>query len=87
MVMNKPGECRKCPTEMALCFGGAFIGPKPGYWRKSNLTYNFIKCVRPSACLYVHWLIIVYRGIVAPDYDPKGSCDDGHKGILCADCI
>lgn len=24
--------------------------------------------------------------MVAPNYDPKGSCDEGYQGILCADC-
>jgi hypothetical protein len=50
-MMDKPGECKKCPTELAICYGGSFIGPKPGYWRKSNATFNFIYCVNPNACL------------------------------------
>lgn len=50
--MNEPGDCQKCPIEQAYCYGGSFMGPKPGYWRKSNVTANFIKCVYPTACLY-----------------------------------
>ena len=46
-----PGDCKKCPTDVAICLGGSNIGPKPGYWRKSNLTANFIECVNPEACL------------------------------------
>jgi hypothetical protein len=75
-IINKPGECRKYPTEMAICFGGSFIGPRPGYWRKSNNTFKFMECVNPNGCL----------GILAPNYDPKGECREGYNGILCADC-
>jgi hypothetical protein len=59
-IMDKPGECRNCPKDKAICFGGSFIGPKPGYWRKSNVTFNFLHCVNPNACL----------GIIGPKYDP-----------------
>jgi hypothetical protein len=75
--MDKPGECKKCPTDQAICFGGSFIGPKPGYWRKSNSSFNFIKCVYPVACL----------GITPPEYTLTGDCRYGYKGILCADCF
>jgi len=60
--MKEPGECKDCPSDEALCFGGSNIGPKPGYWRKSNKTEKFIKCPNPSACL----------GILPPDYNPSG---------------
>ncbi|CDW73329.1 UNKNOWN [Stylonychia lemnae] len=32
--MREPGSCAICPTEKAVCLGGANIGPLPGYWRK-----------------------------------------------------
>jgi hypothetical protein len=46
-LMNEPGECKKCPTDFAICLGGSNIGPKPGFWRRNNQTANFIKCVNP----------------------------------------
>lgn len=49
--MTQPGNCLACPTTVATCFGGSFIGPNPGYWRKSNYTSNFIECLNPDACL------------------------------------
>eukprot|EP00347_Sterkiella_histriomuscorum_P001991 403369895 len=74
--MKSPGNCVTCPTTKAVCYGGSNIGPKPGYWRKNNYTSTFIKCLYTEACL----------GMVAPDYNPIGSCFDGYQGILCADC-
>ncbi len=75
--MTSPGDCSPCPTSKAVCNGGTNIGPKPGYWRKSNVTSIFIPCMRYEACL----------GMVPPDYDPKGSCAKGYGGILCSECI
>jgi hypothetical protein len=40
----EPGICSSCNDEVAICFGGSNIGPKPGYWRKNNETTSFIKC-------------------------------------------
>ncbi|CDW74521.1 UNKNOWN [Stylonychia lemnae] len=34
--MTSPGFCENCPSEKAICNGGAEIGPQPGFWRKSN---------------------------------------------------
>jgi len=42
--MVEPGSCISCPTLVAICRDGDKIGPKAGYWRKSNATDNFIKC-------------------------------------------
>lgn len=74
--MTSPGNCQECPTEKAVCMGGADVGPQPGYWRKSNLTSSFIKCLYEPACL----------GMVKPENNPCGSCLTGYQGILCADC-
>lgn len=43
-VPTVPTECKVCPVEKAFCNGGAFIGPRPGYWRKNNVTDDFIAC-------------------------------------------
>lgn len=66
--MTQPGDCKKCPTAKAICFGGSNIGPKPGYWRKNNITSNFIKCLYENACL----------GMLPPDNNPIGKCDTGY---------
>lgn len=40
------------------------------------MTSVFLKCFNEDACL----------GMFAPENDPKGSCNIGYKGVLCADC-
>ena len=57
--MTEPGECSVCPTDRAVCNGGGDIGPKPGYWRRSNATSTFIKCLFEAACL----------GMIPPEYN------------------
>ena len=66
--MTKPGECSSCPSTKALCTGGAGIGPRPGYWRKNNITTTFLKCMYKPACL----------GMIAPDFSPIGTCAEGY---------
>ncbi|CDW87604.1 UNKNOWN [Stylonychia lemnae] len=75
--MKEPGSCETCPTEKAVCNGGANIGPLPGYWRKSNASQRFEKCLYQPACL----------GMVAPKNNPMGDCSVGYRGILCADSL
>lgn len=58
--MTGPGNCDKCPTEKAVCYGGSNVGPKAGYWRRNNYTSDFIKCLYEPACL----------GMVAPENNP-----------------
>jgi len=74
--MTSPGTCSKCPSDKAICLGGKKIGPKPGFWRKSNATGFFVECPNYAACL----------GMIAPDYNPMGSCEIGYEGILCTEC-
>ncbi|CDW79545.1 UNKNOWN [Stylonychia lemnae] len=75
--MSSPGFCEICPTEKAICNGGAEIGPKPGFWRKSNSSKVFSKCLFEPACL----------GMIPPQNNLLGDCLNGYQGILCADCI
>ncbi|CDW84862.1 UNKNOWN [Stylonychia lemnae] len=72
----EPGVCTQCPSQRAVCLGGASIGPQPGYWRKNNKSETFITCLYQYACL----------GMIAPNYNPIGECSFGYQGILCADC-
>ncbi|CDW76199.1 UNKNOWN [Stylonychia lemnae] len=74
--MTQPGSCQICPTEKAICQGGAKIGPLPGFWRISNKSENFLLCLNEYSCL----------GMIPPLNDPLGECLQGYQGILCADC-
>mmetsp|Transcript_32875 Transcript_32875/g.37654 ORF Transcript_32875/g.37654 Transcript_32875/m.37654 type:complete len:200 (-) Transcript_32875:14-613(-) len=58
------------------CYGGSNVGPKPGYWRSSLTSDNFIACLYSSACL----------GYVSPSNNKLGECFTGYQNILCADC-
>ena len=59
-----PTACIQCNTVKEICLGGGLVGPKPGYWRKSSMTDNFLNCPVASSCL----------GMIAPDYNPMGDC-------------
>eukprot|EP00347_Sterkiella_histriomuscorum_P008702 403344080 len=74
--MTEPGNCISCPSDKANCYGGSNVGPKPGYWRKNNVTSNFVKCQYQDACL----------GMIPPENNPQGSCFQGYQGIICSDC-
>ena len=50
-IDGQPTECKSCPSDKAICLGGTKIGPLPGYWRKSNMTDDFIACKKPETCL------------------------------------
>jgi len=73
----EPGQCEPCPEEYAICYHGLYVGPKKGYWRKSNDTENFLQCLNEEACLPI-----------SPDngYSATGECAAGYQGVLCADC-
>ncbi|TNV74981.1 hypothetical protein FGO68_gene13540 [Halteria grandinella] len=70
---DEPGFCRKCPSLEAECFGGSAIFPKSGYWRSSNESDNFIKCLNPIACL-------------GGSNSNASQCQEGYQGILFSDC-
>eukprot|EP00347_Sterkiella_histriomuscorum_P017498 403349122 len=74
--MFEPGDCIKCPTDVAICLGGNKIGPQPGFWRKTNSTDRFIECFNYDACL----------GMLPPENNPLGVCSDGYFGLLCTEC-
>eukprot|EP00347_Sterkiella_histriomuscorum_P011011 403374086 len=74
---TSPGECEDCPTYKAYCLGGAVFGPKPGYWRKSNVTSAIVQCSYQLACL----------GMVEPNNNPIGDCAQGYQGVICNDCM
>ncbi len=75
-AMKEPGDCKPCDVEKASCTGGNDIGPKPGFWRPSNTSSNFMRCPNPDVCL----------GWIAPTWNPMGQCTEGYGGVLCAEC-
>ena len=75
-TMTEPGYCLPCDTDVSYCYGGSNIGPKAGYWRRSNTTDEFIKCLNQEACL----------GMQTSQSDPQGECLSGYQNTICADC-
>ena len=51
MAVNEITRCKECQSSVSFCMGGARIFPKPGYWRSSNISDNFIECYNSKACL------------------------------------
>ena len=74
-------KCNFCPSDKAICEGSSRIGPKNGYWRKSDSSDNFLQCFNPAAC------VSLYRNGNATDYKPTGWCADGYYGALCSSCM
>ncbi|CDW79375.1 UNKNOWN [Stylonychia lemnae] len=61
---SSPGQCLSCPTDKAICLGGADIGPLPEYWRKNNKTDVFIKQVLAIKDIKASYAQIVGKDIV-----------------------
>ena len=72
---TSPTSCLTCHPN-ADCFGGSTVSPKPGYWRSSQTSLQFLRCYTPSAC----------TGSSPDDFNPQGHCYPGYRGILCAQC-
>ena len=76
-AQTAPGSCKNWQTQKMYCKGGSNVGPKPGYWRSSLTSDNFISWLYYGACL----------GYVSPTNNKLGECFKGYQGILCADWI
>jgi predicted outer membrane repeat protein len=74
-TMSTPGSWKEWQTSKMYWKGGSDVGPKPGYWRSSNTSDNFISCLYSSACL----------GYVYPDYNNLGEWFTGYDGVLCSE--
>ena len=73
---TSPQECKECQKTRMYWRGGSDIGPRPGFWRSSTSSDNFIECLYKPACL----------GYVSPSNNNLGECFTGYQGILWADC-
>ena len=74
-MQTTPGSWKSWQTLKMYCNGGSNVGPKPGYWRSSLTSDNFISWLYYGACL----------GYVSPTNNKLGECFEGYQGILCAD--
>ncbi|TNV74918.1 hypothetical protein FGO68_gene11958 [Halteria grandinella] len=72
---GEPTTCKPCQLQYSYCLGGANVYPRPGYWRSSRLSENFMQCLNPASCL---------GGLITQD--PLGTCGEGYQGILCSSC-
>ena len=72
---TSPGSWKPCQAWRMFCHGGSDVGPKPGFWRSSNVSDNFIQWLYPGA-----WL-----GYVQPSNNSLGEWFTGYKGILWGD--
>ena len=74
-TQSSPGSCKDWQKQKMYWYGGSDIGPKPGYWRSSVTTDNFIACLYSAA-----WL-----GYVSPSNNNLGECFTGYQGIIWGD--
>ncbi len=67
-----------------MCLGGSNIGPKPGFWRISNQSYEFLPCKESQSCLGMNTeLALRVKDIPG---NSVGLCDkeNGYSGVLCS---
>ena len=74
-TQSSPGSCKDWQKQKMYWYGGSDVGPKPGYWRSSIVSDNFIHCLYSAA-----WL-----GYVSPTNNNLGECFTGYQGILWGD--
>ena len=77
---TKYQKCNDCP-ENCECFGGSFITPLPGFYRKSNISNNVVPCFNLFACLGYNDSSRVDENILV-----HGLCEIGNDGVLCFYC-
>jgi hypothetical protein len=77
-----PSKCEPCKYTQSICTGGRRIGPRPGFWRKSENTSIFSKCFNADACVGLFMDV----GNVKQKYRATGWCKEGYYGAFCASC-
>eukprot|EP00899_Mesostigma_viride_P008437 jgi/Mesvir1/17595/Mv08827-RA.1 len=83
-------QCELCPPE-AICLGGDDVLPLPGYWRSSNVSYEFHACLNENACNYPgreDALLAMVADSTSATWRADAQCDvdQGYRGVLCAEC-
>jgi len=79
---NTEEKCKPCPSGKAICEGGKDVGPDVNYWRKSNTTYTFLRCLTDGACIGMYVNTTIKLG-----YNATGNCAEGYYGALCSACL
>ena len=81
-------ECKVCNPDSHMCLGGSKVGPRPGYWRKSNVTNKFFKCPNPEACIgYTTPAPNSTEASQIMGYNQTGWCAEGYYGAFCSSCL
>ena len=85
-IEQKYQKCNPCP-ENSICYGGKYIVPQYGYYRKSNTSINSVSCITQDACLGSPPLELIDNYIA--DFNISlinGICTDGNIDTLCFYC-
>ena len=82
-------ECEACPKEKAFCLGGNNIGPKPGFWRSSEISDTFFECFEKEACLGMYPPDVGTFRNATLKQKAVGVCNTtaGYYGALCSGCL
>ena len=84
-VFEKTTTCQVCePSYPFNCFGGLNITTKPGYWRSSKISTNFLSCPVFQNCLGDSRELNTDTPYL--EYFSTGICNIGYIGPLCSVC-
>ena len=78
-------KCYPCP-ENCFCYGGRYITPLPGYYRKSNLSISAVQCENIDACLGSPLEVYDESTISVLSNYSQGLCREGNVDALCYYC-
>ena len=69
---TSPGNWKAWQSWKMYWYGGSDVGPKPGYWRSSLTSDNFIQWLYSGA----------WKGYIKPSENKLGEWFTGYQGIL-----
>ena len=85
-IETKYQKCNECPLN-CFCYGGIYITPLAGYYRKGNISINAVSCLNSDACLGDPLLMLENDTI--QDFNLSlsiGLCRVGNIDTLCYYC-
>lgn len=86
VYQSKYQKCYDCPKN-SYCYGGKYIAPLEGYYRKSNTSTNVIGCLNKYVCLGSPPFELKDNFIENfNETTLKGVCKKGNYGELCFYC-
>jgi len=74
--------CTPCNNQIAFCFGGSRIAPRPGFWRYNVNSDKMFECPINRACAGGY----IYVNETYSRYAPQGECNFPYQGNLCHQC-